>query len=594
MALKINPLTGNFDVVEPSQWEEVTGAYPVLTQKTPGALFIDTRNESTPYTIAGGITPDANFVANGGYGAINIVGLSTHGSTGGFLDLGSLLFFNRSRGTVDTPLPIQNGDFIGGQVFGGYDGSDYQLTLSGMLAVATDDWNSTSGAMDLRWIVGGAEIFSSNSQTDQTTASYTWQFNNQLLIADGAAGSPYFAFANDQDTGIYSVDLNNKLGIATNGDAAAFFGTGATTSPFLELAPATKTFDANSVLIGVNDQYNLDYVNAASPPGFDYSSTLVYSQNGWSFGSGIGFWMRPVITNNSASTRTIGPWIGYGSQTTYQANGGSLSGQAIDYFAQATFNRINSGTVSFSNHYNFWAQGGTVATGATVTNRYGFFFQETGTINGTLTSEAAFVSATLGGTNKTHVLLGTSTIPSGSYGIYQSSTEANLLNGETTIGADFIVNKNTTGNTQITLNNPNTGGSTSTTFQMNQGGTARAVMQYLRTGLIFKVGGANNVNTSIQAGNVVGLTMDASTRDITFTDGVDFILGSTNGTKIGTATTEKLGFWNSTPVVQNTGWSVTNVSSDKTFDANATTVNELADVLGTLIDTLKTYGILGA
>ncbi len=60
------------------------------------------------------------------------------------------------------------------------------------------------------------------------------------------------------------------------------------------------------------------------------------------------------------------------------------------------------------------------------------------------------------------------------------------------------------------------------------------------------------------------------------------------------ASADAIGFFNATPVAQSTGWSVTNETTDKSFDANATSIDELADVLGTLIETLKTYGILGA
>lgn len=45
---------------------------------------------------------------------------------------------------------------------------------------------------------------------------------------------------------------------------------------------------------------------------------------------------------------------------------------------------------------------------------------------------------------------------------------------------------------------------------------------------------------------------------------------------------------------QSTGWAMTNVTSDKVLDADSTSTTELADVLGTLIDTLKDYGILGS
>jgi len=43
-----------------------------------------------------------------------------------------------------------------------------------------------------------------------------------------------------------------------------------------------------------------------------------------------------------------------------------------------------------------------------------------------------------------------------------------------------------------------------------------------------------------------------------------------------------------------TGWNVTNETTDKSYDADITSVDELADVLGTLIELLKTKGILGS
>lgn len=55
-----------------------------------------------------------------------------------------------------------------------------------------------------------------------------------------------------------------------------------------------------------------------------------------------------------------------------------------------------------------------------------------------------------------------------------------------------------------------------------------------------------------------------------------------------------IGLNGAVPVVRSTGWAVTNVTSDKVFDANATTLDEISDVLGTLIDYLKLRGDLGA
>lgn len=109
-----------------------------------------------------------------------------------------------------------------------------------------------------------------------------------------------------------------------------------------------------------------------------------------------------------------------------------------------------------------------------------------------------------------------------------------------------------------------------------------------------------SISFSVPASTASGTTLQTNTvrmqlaNNLTFTDSVNIALGTTTGTKIGSATTQKIGFWNATPVVQNTGWSTTNSVSDKVLDANSTTLDEVADVLCTLIETLKTYGILGA
>jgi hypothetical protein len=82
---------------------------------------------------------------------------------------------------------------------------------------------------------------------------------------------------------------------------------------------------------------------------------------------------------------------------------------------------------------------------------------------------------------------------------------------------------------------------------------------------------------------------------LTFNDAINVALGTTTGTKFGTAITQKIGWWNAPPVVQSTGWSVTTgYTVTKAYNPASTTLNEVAAVLGTLIDQLKTYGLLGA
>ena len=53
-----------------------------------------------------------------------------------------------------------------------------------------------------------------------------------------------------------------------------------------------------------------------------------------------------------------------------------------------------------------------------------------------------------------------------------------------------------------------------------------------------------------------------------------------------------VGFYGVTPVVRSSAYTVTNGVTDRTYDANATSVDELADVLATLIADLKLTGII--
>jgi hypothetical protein len=165
-------------------WQEQTGVYTALTNSNNTPLFYDYGlNSATPYSIGGGLNPAANFVQDNGSGggALNIMGVSSHGD-GGFLNLGSLLFFNRSRGSSAVPTALQAGDDIGGMVFGGYGSGDYQLALSGMIGTAIDDWDISPGAMDLKWVVAATNIFFTSSTNNKTTAYYQWQYDSQVGI----------------------------------------------------------------------------------------------------------------------------------------------------------------------------------------------------------------------------------------------------------------------------------------------------------------------------------------------------------------------------------------------------------------------------
>lgn len=86
-----------------------------------------------------------------------------------------------------------------------------------------------------------------------------------------------------------------------------------------------------------------------------------------------------------------------------------------------------------------------------------------------------------------------------------------------------------------------------------------------------------------------GLSLTGS---LTLADASNIIAGTTTGTKIGTANTQKLGFWNTTPIVQPS----TSVTA-ATFVANTSGIsNDTATydgyTVGKVVKALRNLGIL--
>lgn len=136
-------------------------------------------------------------------------------------------------------------------------------------------------------------------------------------------------------------------------------------------------------------------------------------------------------------------------------------------------------------------------------------------------------------------------------------------------------------------------GSASTIVRFKDDGTERGALYVLNGATTFSMRSGSNLEfVSDNSTTAKSLVWGGSA--LTFPDSSNIVVNTTTGTKIGTATNQKLSFHGSSPIVQDTGWLATNVTEDKTFDADATSINELADVLGTLINKLKDKGLIGA
>ena len=80
---------------------------------------------------------------------------------------------------------------------------------------------------------------------------------------------------------------------------------------------------------------------------------------------------------------------------------------------------------------------------------------------------------------------------------------------------------------------------------------------------------------------------------ITIGDGQNIVLNTTTGTKIGTATTQKLSFFNATPVVQISAYTVTNPVTNRSIDVSTATAAQMRQIVGTIIQDIQSLGLFG-
>lgn len=103
-------------------------------------------------------------------------------------------------------------------------------------------------------------------------------------------------------------------------------------------------------------------------------------------------------------------------------------------------------------------------------------------------------------------------------------------------------------------------------------------------------------NTTVAAASVLTL----GTAVMTLLDAYNIVVGTTTGTKIGTATTQKLSFYNSTPIIQPQATGVTtagytaNASANAVFAESTFTGNSgaTAYTISDIVANLKAIGLL--
>jgi hypothetical protein len=103
-------------------------------------------------------------------------------------------------------------------------------------------------------------------------------------------------------------------------------------------------------------------------------------------------------------------------------------------------------------------------------------------------------------------------------------------------------------------------------------------------GYIWQLGATLGSGSTLQTASTA-LDLGATTYHVlTFADAIDIAFNATTGTKIGTATTQKLGFYGATPIVQ--GASVADATGGAVIDAEARTA------INALISRIEALGLI--
>ncbi len=143
----------------------------------------------------------------------------------------------------------------------------------------------------------------------------------------------------------------------------------------------------------------------------------------------------------------------------------------------------------------------------------------------------------------------------------------------------------------------------STNFQLIVSSTAASIVSNSTIPMVFGTGGAEKMRLNSAGALLINTTTDLGSKfqvsgtsrfegNVILSDTVNFVFQTTTGTRIGTATNQRLAFWNKTPIVQ-----PTNAIGAGAFVANTSGIaNDTATyggyTMGQIAQALINVGIL--
>lgn len=401
-------------------------------------------------------------------------------------------------------------------------------------------------------------------------------------------------------------------GIASNVTAGKMLTLTATDN-FTLTVPATGTAAllATANVFTANQRINATLgINAAPPTLYNlYSSRTADASNNssisaimavtnsaYSNSSGASF--QTTVSHASGSLSSsyalqgtlIAGMTGTGTLNVGAAIFGTIRQASANAITQFIGSRVNlaqdasSGTITTATNYLVtFSQG----AGSTITNWEGYGF-ETMSKNGTIVNAYAIrvPDITFGSTTNNAIKTGKGLVVHSDQVSIAGWQDVNQLRvtSHTTQTLPVVLFQDITAATNAVRN----------VLQLEVQSTGTAA-NGLGVGLLFAVETAT-AGTIQNAGRVYSYAIDntsATRKYATVITAFDY-----NAERIGVAveadgSAVKLGFFGHVAAAQPSAYSLSNVSIDRSYDANATTVDELADVLGTLIADLQSMGLVG-
>jgi hypothetical protein len=407
--------------------------------------------------------------------------------------------------------------------------SQFAATTSSQLAGVISD-ETGSGSL----VFGTSPTFTTGITTPLINGtSGTLQIGTTDLVNIGNATTTSQRLVRiGQDTGW--VDIGSTVGATNQG--AIYINTTTPSSTNFSL----QAFGSNTVLNGSS----ACYMSVAAQVKITATSTSTVFSQGVNGGGAVTTFTFTIPANTNQTLGTNIPNFRVTGANKQWATG-ALATQYFNHFTANTVSFVGASTATLAaNFVSDYVQGGT---------------------NATITTNTAIHVRTLALTNTTY---GT-----GMYIVAPTGATTNTA-------AKFLQN-----NGQVDIGSIAAGYSTIWMGQATPSGSNYTILMTGSTACV------------LHASGTVGLSQNQGTHSLilgagilTFSDTtLNCVFGSTTGTKLGTATTQKIGFWNATPIVQPTTAVASatvvsgtggNVKHDDTFDGY--TVEKIVRALRTI------------